>query len=145
MSKNSARRTALEIAGRCVAVRLRMLNRKVSGIFDEALRPLGLRVSQLNVLVAVAVGQPVSPAEISARLHLEKSTLSRNLERMARRGWLVVEPGRPNHLRLTRKGESLLDKALPPWERAQEESRRLLGSEGARAIHASGNRLWSEK
>lgn len=37
-----------------VGVRLRMLNRIVTNIYDEALRPLDLKVSQMNVLVAAA-------------------------------------------------------------------------------------------
>ena len=80
------------IAGECIAVRMRMLNRIVTNLYDEALRPLGLRVSQMNILVATAKMGTVRPAEIGARLHLEASTLSRNVERMKERGWLEVVP-----------------------------------------------------
>jgi hypothetical protein len=43
-----------KIASECVAVRLRMLNRVITNIYDDALRPLELKVSQMNILVAAA-------------------------------------------------------------------------------------------
>ena len=42
------------IAGECLAVRLRRLNREVTALYDEALRPLGLKTSQLNMLVMIS-------------------------------------------------------------------------------------------
>ena len=140
--RNSTRDAAARIRDNCLAVRLRMLNRVLSGLYDDALRPLDLRVSQLNVLVAVANRQPVSAGEIGDLLRLEKSTLSRNLHRMAKRGWLTVEEGRPGSVRLTRKGEGLLERALPRWEEAQQSAEALLGSEGFRAVSDAGSQLW---
>ena len=118
------------IAGECIAVRLRMLNRVVTNIYDEALRPLGLKVSQMNILVAAAKMGTARPAEISERLHLDVSTLSRNVERMKARGWLEVVPdddGRAQPFRLTAQGRKLLEKAAPIWGQAQGQAERLLG------------------
>jgi hypothetical protein len=42
------------IASNCIAVRLRLLNRVVTNFYDDALRPLGLKVSQLNLLIVTA-------------------------------------------------------------------------------------------
>ena len=42
------------IARDCIGLRLRLLNRVVTNLFDEGLRSLGLKMSQLNVLVATA-------------------------------------------------------------------------------------------
>jgi len=39
------------ISRTCIAVRLRLLNRVVTNFYDDALRPLGLKVSQLNILI----------------------------------------------------------------------------------------------
>ena len=54
MDNEKFRRAADAIAGECVAVRLRMLNRVVTNLYDEALRSLGLKVSQLHILVVTA-------------------------------------------------------------------------------------------
>ena len=99
------------IAGQCIAVRLRMLNRVVTNIYDDALRPLGLKVSQMNILVAAAKMGVARPAEMGGRLHLDVSTLSRNVERMKARGWLEVVPdedGRAQPFRVTARGVKLL-------------------------------------
>ncbi len=118
------------IAAECIAVRMRMLNRVVTNIYDEALRPLGLKVSQMNILVAAGKMGLARPAEICERLHLDVSTLSRNVERMKARGWLEVVPdedGRAQPFRLTAQGRRLLEKAAPAWKQAQQQAKSLLG------------------
>ena len=92
------------IAGDCIAVRVRLINRVVTAIYDEALRPHGLRVSQANILVAVARKGEARPADICRLLRLEKSTLSRDVEVMKAQGLAGVgpadrgpEPGAPGH------------------------------------------------
>ena len=77
-----------KIANECVAVRLRMLNRVITNIYDDALRSLDLKVSQMNILVAAAKMGTARPIEVCEHLHLDVSTLSRNVERMKARGWL---------------------------------------------------------
>src|SRR5437868_4877337 len=80
------------IAASCIAVRLRLLNRVVTNLYDEALRPLGLKVSQMNVLVVAARLGVARPVQVSELLHLDLSTLSRNVDRMMARGWLETVP-----------------------------------------------------
>lgn len=46
--------TTETISRECIAVRLRMIDRAVSRVYDRALRPFGITVSQLNILVAVS-------------------------------------------------------------------------------------------
>ncbi len=118
------------IAGECIAVRMRMLNRVVTNIYDDALRPLGVRVSQMNILVAAGKMGTARPAEVCERLHLDVSTLSRNVERMKARGWLEVIPdddGRAQPFRLTNEGRKLLEQAAPAWKKAQQQAKSLLG------------------
>src|SRR5437773_11987905 len=119
-----------KIAGECIAVRLRMLNRIITNIYDDALRPLDLRVSQMNILVAAAKLGTARPTEVCEHLHLDVSTLSRNVERMKARGWLEVVPdedGRSQPFRLTPQGSKLLEKAVPAWSAAQKQVKKVLG------------------
>src|SRR5512144_3222328 len=76
------------ISRTCIAVRLRRLNRVVTNFYDEAMRPLGLKVSQLNILIVTAKLGLARPAQVCDILHLDPSTLSRNVERMRGHGWL---------------------------------------------------------
>jgi DNA-binding MarR family transcriptional regulator len=118
------------VASDCVAVRLRMLNRIVTNIYDDALRLLDLKVSQMNILVAAAKMGTAHPIELCEYLHLDVSTLSRNVERMKARGWLEVVPdedGRLQPFRLTPQGRKLLEKAVPAWSGAQQRVKKVLG------------------
>jgi DNA-binding MarR family transcriptional regulator len=119
-----------KVASQCVAVRLRMLNRVVTNIYDDALRPLELKVSQMNILVAAAKMDTARPVEVCEYLHLDVSTLSRNVERMKARGWLEVVPdedGRSQPFRLTAQGRKLLEKAIPAWSEAQQRVKKVVG------------------
>lgn len=120
------------IAAECVGVRVRMLNRVVTKIYDGALRSLDLKMSQLNILVATAKRGTAHPAEICQRLQMDTSTLSRNVERMKSRGWLEVAPhadARSQPFRLTPAGGKLLQKAAPLWRQAQRKVKAMLGEE----------------
>jgi DNA-binding MarR family transcriptional regulator len=120
-----------KIAGECIAVRLRMLNRVITNIYDHALRPLDLKVSQMNILVAAATTGTARPLEVCEYLQLDVSTLSRNVDRMKARGWLEVVPdkdGRAQPFRLTPQGRKLLEKAVPAWREAQQQVKKVLGN-----------------
>ncbi|MHB1561250.1 MAG: MarR family winged helix-turn-helix transcriptional regulator [Isosphaeraceae bacterium] len=135
------------IAGECIAVRVRLINRVVSAVYDEALRPLGLRISQANLLVAVARMGEARPADLCRILRIEKSTLSRDVEIMKARGWLESDPpagGRNQVLRITPAGQDLLDRSRPAWESAQAEAGRLIGAPGVDAIKEIAGRLGLE-
>jgi DNA-binding MarR family transcriptional regulator len=67
---------------------------------------------------------------VCAHLHLDVSTLSRNVERMKARGWLEVVPdedGRAQPFRLTPQGRKLLETAVPAWSEAQQQVKKVLG------------------
>ena len=121
------------IAKTCVAVRLRLLNRVVTSFYDEALRPLGLKVSQLNILIVTAKLGLARPAQVCEILQLDTSTLSRNVKPLQAHGWLEVVPeedARSQPFRLTAHGKRLIEKAIPAWEKAQQQASELLGNEG---------------
>jgi DNA-binding MarR family transcriptional regulator len=120
-----------KVASECVAVRLRMLNRVITNIYDDALRSLDLKVSQMNILVAAAKMGTARPSDVCDHLHLDVSTLSRNIERMKARGWLEVVPdedGRAQPFRLTPQGRTLLETAIPAWSEAQQQVKKVLGN-----------------
>ncbi len=146
MKNDAFMKTVDTIASDCLAVRIRLLNRTVTNIFDDALRPLGVRVSQLNVLIVVAKRGAVSPGDVARRLNIEKSTLSRNIERMRTRGWLKVSQGDSGHTQLVElepAGRLLIEKAMPLWNIAQEEAEAALGRRGAQSIRHAANTVWA--
>ena len=125
-------RAARAIGQKCLASRVRRLTRVVTRIYDDALRPLDVSVSQLTLLVSISNGGE-TPTRLCRALELEQSSLSRNLGLMKRRGWVEAERGRDARslkLRLTKQGETLISRALPRWRRAQRSMKRILGPEG---------------
>src|SRR6201994_2155807 len=97
------------ISRTCIAVRLRLLNRVVTNLYDDALRPLGLKVSQLNILIVTARLGLARPAPVCDILQLDASTLSRNVKPLQTHGWLEVVPGedaRAQPFRLTPQGKT---------------------------------------
>ena len=132
------------IARTCIALRLRLLNRGVTNLYDDALRPLGLKVSQLNLLVVTAKLGLAQPAKVCDLLQLDPSTLSRNVERMRAKGWLEVVPGedaRTQPFRLTTQGRRLLESAVPAWEQAQQQAGELLGEDGVALLTRTASKL----
>lgn len=133
------------IAGECLAVRVRTLNRAVTALYDEALRPHGLRVGQLNLLVAVARAGTARPGDLCRILRMDKSTLSRDVDVMRRNGWLEVDDSadaRARPLRLSSGGHALLEAVVPAWRQAQEKAISLIGGEAAAALGLVVDRLW---
>src|SRR5437868_15064231 len=132
------------IAKTCIAVRLRLLNRLVTNLYDDALRPLALKVSQLNLLVVTAKLGLARPVQVCDILQLDTSTLSRNVERMRAHGWLEVVPGedaRTQNFRLTTQGNRLIEKAVPAWEEAQRQASELLGDQGIALLDKAAKKL----
>jgi DNA-binding MarR family transcriptional regulator len=144
MNDQESSRAIDGIARDCLAVRLRLLNRVVTNLYDEALRPLGLKVSQLNILVVTGKLGLARPAAVCEFLQLDTSTLSRNVERMRAKGWLEVVPGedaRTQPFRLTGKGKKLLERAVLAWGEAQHRAGKLLGRDGVALLTRTANRL----
>jgi DNA-binding MarR family transcriptional regulator len=121
------------IVQECIAVRVRLLNRVITKIYDDALRPFGLKVSQMNILVAAWKLGLANPLKVCDILHLDPSTLSRNVERMRAKRWLEVVPGddaRVQPFRITAQGKTLLLRAKLAWTEAQLQAGKLVGKEG---------------
>ena len=132
------------IAQTCIAVRLRLLNRVVTNFYDDALRPLGLKVSQLNILIVTARLGLARPVQVCEILQLDASTLSRNVKPLQAHGWLEVVPdedARTQPFRLTALGKQLIDQAAPAWEEAQRRASELLGPEGVALLDQAVRKL----
>ena len=128
---------AAEVIRDCIATRLRMADRVITKVYDDALRPHGLKVTQMAMLVVAEDRGLIRQSQVGAELQLDDSTLSRNLERMRANGWLEEVPGedsRVHSYRLTGAGRALLERAIPAWRGAQERAKRLLGDAGVRAL-----------
>lgn len=119
----------------CLLSRARMLTRVVTGIYDDEFRSFGLKATQVNLLVVVARVGPIRRIDIGKRLHLDPSTLTRNLRVMLTNGWveeiLDGEDGRGSPLQATVQGRDLVNQVGPAWRKAQDRVQKLVGDNGA--------------
>ena len=135
-----------QIACECLLSRARKLDRVLTGIYDAELRPFGLKATQLNLLVIVAKAGPIRRIEIGKRLHLDPSTLTRNLKIMLTNGWIQEiadgEDGRGLPVQITVQGRDLLNQIGPSWRKAQTRTEQFLGDDGATLLRKlAANRM----
>ena len=145
MMTTAAHRQAAEIASDCMASRVRRLERLLTRIYDDAIRAQGLTGSQLELLVAVKLSGPTTAAAVGRLLELEKSTVSRNLARLAAARLVDTSDG----LRITSAGAAAIVACHPAWRAAQRKARQTLRpAEGrlvARLAGRSPNGIGKEK
>jgi DNA-binding MarR family transcriptional regulator len=132
--KSRKTQAAIEFMAReCVGNQLRLLDRVVTSIYEDELRPIKLTPSQMIILAITARQGRVRAVELSRALQMDASTVSRNVERMRARGWVeqaTGEDSRSRPFQLTRRGEKVLEDAIVAWKRAQAKAVGLLGKEG---------------
>lgn len=114
----------------CMCANLRRAARAITQRYDEALRPLGLTITQFTILQALSLAGEPTQGELGDILAMDSTTLTRTLAIMDRHGWIAKKYGtdrRERRLRLTRAGESEFSRAVPYWRTAQETLRDRLG------------------
>ena len=122
----------------CACHRVRMAARVVTRAYDDALRPMGLRATQLTVLVAIGKDGSISIAALAKLIEMERTTLTRNLRPLEKEGLIAVGPEgwrRSRTLEITKRGQLRLSEALPYWEKAQQTLRRKLGDRNWISVH----------
>ncbi len=106
----------------CTCLSLRKAARAVTQMYDEALRPSGLRATQLSLLFSVEHGGPRGITELAKMLVMDRTTLTRNLKPLLYQKLLEVihRPDRRQRpIAITPKGRDALARALPLWQEVQ--------------------------
>jgi len=115
----------------CVCGTLRMVSRAVTQLYDEVLRPSGLRVTQFSILAVMARMREANLRQLEDALAIDQTTLTRSLSLLERDGVIERVPhpdGRIKAMRLTARGRRALDVARPLWAQAQGKVLRELGT-----------------
>jgi len=122
--------TERDILASCACHRVRTAARAVTRAYDEALRPVGLRATQLIVLVATAADDALSITALAKLMGMDRSTLTRNLRPLEAEGLIAMGAEgwrRSRTLEITKKGRARLREAVPLWEKAQQKLQDRLG------------------
>jgi DNA-binding MarR family transcriptional regulator len=114
----------------CLCASLRRASRALSQLYEEALRPLGLRGSQFTILQVLSLAGEVNQGELGQMLAMDSTTLTRTLAIMSRHGWIARRPGEDRRvamIRLSSAGKTRLQRAEPYWEKVQARVKKKLG------------------
>ncbi|MGA8231564.1 MAG: MarR family transcriptional regulator [Candidatus Acidiferrales bacterium] len=104
--------------------------RALTQFYDQALRPIGLRATQLTILQVLSRAGEVSQGQLGEMLAMDSTTLTRTLAIMRRHGWIAERRGedqRERRLRLAKSGASKVNAAMVVWGEVQSRLRKQLG------------------
>jgi DNA-binding MarR family transcriptional regulator len=113
----------------CLCLALRQASRAVSRFYDEELRDVGLRTTQLSLLQLLRRSGEVRQRDLAGLTLHDETSLTRGLRPLVDAGWVAVRAGddrREKWLRITADGLAKLEEARPAWERAQARIQSLL-------------------
>jgi DNA-binding MarR family transcriptional regulator len=128
----------------CMCASFRRASRALTQLYDEALRPVGLRATQFTILQALSLAGEVSQGGLAQILAMDSTTLTRTLRIMGREGWIRERRGedrRERLLRLANAGRHQFHCALPSWEKAQARLGRQLGDKRWHALMKQTNEV----
>jgi DNA-binding MarR family transcriptional regulator len=116
----------------CMCANFRRTSRALTQLYENALRPIGLRATQFTILQALSLAGEVTQSQLGGILAMDSTTLTRTLRIMDREGWIAERRGldqRERRLRLSKAGETQFKRALPAWEKVQSQLRHQLGEQ----------------
>ncbi len=116
----------------CMCASFRRAARALTQLYEQELRPLGIRATQFTVLQVLQLAGEVSQGELGQLLAMDSTSLTRTLAIMRRRGWVAKRAGkdrRERRLSLSTAGRRQLQRANSAWEKAQMRLRHQLGTD----------------
>jgi DNA-binding MarR family transcriptional regulator len=123
----------------CTNLQLRLLSHRVDRRYAQGMASAGLSTSQYGLLGQIDAFGPLRPADLAARMGLDRSTLTRNLQGLVAAGWVLLAPGpdrRSRQVVLTDAGRAKRSEAKRAWKQAQRALNAQLGPERVARLHA---------
>lgn len=123
----------------CVAGRLRMLSRMVTGLYNEAFSAEGVTFAQAGLLMYIVAQPGIRQVVLGKQLHIEKSAISRDVQLLQRNGWITdnVRKG----LYLTETGTQTAKRCYKIWKALNQQVREQLGAEAINGLSAVSEKL----
>jgi DNA-binding MarR family transcriptional regulator len=121
-----------EVGRSCACYNLRRAARATTRLYDDFLRPSGLRTTQVSLLMSAKLRGPVTLSKLASLTVTERTTLTRNLTILEKKGFIRIDQGidrRERQVALTRQGEEALLVVIPLWEKAQAHIEKGLGED----------------
>ena len=118
----------------CIGLRLRRLSRIVDGYYRKNLIDYEITENQLTILFLLSETKKVEQGRIGKVLKLERSTVSRNIKLLEKKGLIRRSPEYKPEIELTTKGKNIAIELIPRWEKTMDELIAKLGDNGMQII-----------
>jgi len=128
-----------EVRAMCACNQLRRATRGITALYESALAPGQLKVTQLPILVGLGSTGDLSVSTLADALALDRTTLTRNLKVLKARGLIRTserhDDARVRMVSLTLEGADVLATALSRWEEMQTFVEERFGRERLNALY----------
>jgi DNA-binding MarR family transcriptional regulator len=128
----------------CLCANLRRASRALTQLYENALRPLGIRATQFTILQVLSRTGELSQGQLAEFLAMDSTSLTRTIATMQRQKWIKAHRGqdrRERWLSLTKTGETQLRRASPAWEKVQASLRDRIGDRNWTCFRSLTNEL----
>ena len=128
----------------CLCATFRRTTRALTQLYDDALRPQGLSLTQLTILQVFSRAGEISQGQLAEILAMDSTTLTRTLKLMTKEGWIAERRGvdrRERLLRMSKSGEAKLTRVTPAWDKLQSRLRQQLGDQTWKTLMQFNNQL----
>jgi DNA-binding MarR family transcriptional regulator len=140
--------------GRCNCFAAKQVSRYLTAIYDKALSPAGIRITQFSILHKIVRSGPITMGELATALSMDRTTLTTNLKPLERDGLISIGPGKDRRAKeaiVTKTGLARYRKAIPLWSEVQSKFESAYGTSSAtqlrdslRAVLKSGFDPWGD-
>jgi DNA-binding MarR family transcriptional regulator len=121
----------------CLCTAARRRSRDLTRTFEKAMRGSGVRGTQFTLLATLVQTGPIPTTRLAEFQGLERTTLTRNLSRLVRDGFVQIHEGEDRRVRkvaITSAGEEAARRAFPFWKKAQDTALAVaVGAGGAQS------------
>lgn len=124
----------------CLTFNLQRATRSLMRGFEAAAKDSGLTAPQFTTLSLMAGFGQISVTRIAEIMGTDRTTMTRNLDLLARNGWILqvtAEDGRLHLWSLTDVGRERLAIALPVWKAFQGDLVDRIGTADTRTLLAT--------
>jgi DNA-binding MarR family transcriptional regulator len=135
MMENRYVKPSLRSESPCIVAAMRAATRRLTQLYDEAMAPTGLRVTQFHILSELdrRAADPPTVGELAEILIMERSALGQTLRPLARDGFIDLShdkrDGRRRPVKLTRAGKDKVVRGRRYWAGAHEKFEHFFGED----------------
>ena len=116
----------------CVSYNLRKASLIVSKLYAREMRAAPIRGPQYSLMMMISRRENPRISELARAMGADRTTMTRNLEQLQKKGWIRVEPGkdgRTKAVQIAPKGKTALERSIAYWHKAQKRVLKALGDD----------------